>query len=132
MASDAPLPRPERAVGSLDPVADAPARDKRARECCIGGVDRDRVVEHAARSRWRHCPPVCAAVLVELVGHSSVLSAETFRRYGDADADWEAPFGRRDQSTRIALHLVPHSFYDDCTIAPACPAARPPRCAAMR
>jgi hypothetical protein len=34
-----------------------------------------------------------------------VLSAETFRRDGDADADWEAPFGPRDQLARIArLH----------------------------
>src|ERR1700736_888083 len=106
------LAHPEGPVGGLDlVVTDAPARDKRTGKCCVGEVDRDRVVEHAARSRWRHCSPVRAAVLVEPGGHSSVLSAETFRRDGDADADWEAPFGRRDQSTRIALHLVPHSFY---------------------
>jgi len=33
-----------------------------------------------------------------------VLSAETFGRDGDADADWEAPFGPRDQRARIARH----------------------------
>jgi hypothetical protein len=32
-----------------------------------------------------------------------VLSAETFRRDGDADADWEAPLGTRDQLARILL-----------------------------
>ena len=40
-----------------------------------------------------------------------MLSAETFRRNGDADADWEAPFGTRDQRVRIARHSVPHLFF---------------------
>jgi len=39
-----------------------------------------------------------------------VLSAETFRRDGDADADWEAPFGYREQLARIAWHHVPRLF----------------------
>src|ERR1700736_2405772 len=96
------LAHPERPFGRLDLVADAPARDKRTGECCIGEVDRDRVVEHAAHPRWRHRPSVRAAVLVEPGGHSSVLSAETFRRNGDADADREVAFGHRDQLARIA------------------------------
>src|SRR6266436_9162111 len=87
------LAHPERPFGGLDLVADAPARDKRTGERCVGEVDRNRVVEHTASSRWRHRPPVRAAVLVEPGGYSSVLSAETSRRDGDADADWEAPFG---------------------------------------
>jgi hypothetical protein len=43
--------------------------------------------------------------------HSSVLSAETFRRNGDVDADREAPFGPRDQRARIARRCVPRLFY---------------------
>jgi hypothetical protein len=45
-----------------------------------------------------------AAIFVEPGGHSSVLSAETFRRNGDADVDWKTPFGPRDQRVRIARH----------------------------
>ena len=44
-----------------------------------------------------------------------MLSAETFRRDGDADADWETPFGHRDQLARVARHLVPHSFWTTIT-----------------
>ena len=101
------LTRPERSSGGLDPVADAPARDKRTGERWIGEVDRNRIVEHAARPRRCHRPPVRVAILVEPGGHSSVLTDETFRRNGDADADWEAPFGPGDQRARIARHLVP-------------------------
>src|SRR5438067_13687884 len=56
---------PERSFGGLELVANAPARDERTGERCIGEVNRNCVVEHAARSRWRHRPAVRAAVLVE-------------------------------------------------------------------
>ena len=45
------LTHPERPVGGLDLVADAPADDECTGECCIGEVDRNRIVEHAARLR---------------------------------------------------------------------------------
>src|SRR5438128_1409497 len=48
-------------------------------------------------------------VVVRLV-HSGVLLTETFRRDGDADADWKTPFGARDQLARIGGHRVPHLF----------------------
>jgi hypothetical protein len=100
------LAQPEDAPRALSLVADAPARDEGAGECWIGKVDRDGVVEHAARSRRRHGPPVRAAILVEPGGHSSVLSAEALRRDGDADADREPPFCPRDQLARIASYRV--------------------------
>src|SRR3984893_9399867 len=105
------LAHPERPFGGLDLVACSPARDKRSSERWIGEVDRDRVVQHPAGPRRRHRPAVRAAILVEPYRHSSVLSAETFRRDGDVDADWEAPFGPRDQLARITRHrLVPYLF----------------------
>jgi hypothetical protein len=104
------LAHPERPFGGLDLVADAPARDKRTSERWVGEVDRNRIVQHASCPLRRHGPPVRAAVLVEPGGHSGVLSAETFRRDGDANADWEAPFGPRDQLARIAWHRVPRLF----------------------
>src|SRR5438552_5904275 len=123
---------PERSFGGLDLVANAPAGDKRAGERGITEVDRDRIVQHPARPRRRHRPAVRAAVLVEPGGHSSVLSAETFRRDGDADADWEAPFGPCDQRARIARHRSSFVLTYDHTIASPCPAAwRPQSGAAM-
>src|SRR6266436_6592831 len=50
------LAHPERPFGGLDLVADAPARDKRTGERCVGEVDRNRVVEHAARPRQGGSP----------------------------------------------------------------------------
>jgi hypothetical protein len=85
-------------------------RDKRTGQCGVEEVDRNRVVEHAARPRRRHGPPVRGAVLIKPSGHSSVLSAETFRRDGDADANWEAPLGPCDQRARIAWHYVSHRW----------------------
>src|ERR1700732_2295658 len=96
------LAHPKRPFGGLDLVADAPARDKSARECRIGEVDRDRIVEHPSCPRWRHRPAVGTAVLVKPGCHSSVLLAETAWRNGDADANRKSPFGRRDQLARIA------------------------------
>src|SRR6266850_3756929 len=87
------LVHPECPFGGLDLVADAPARNECAGERWIWEVDRDRVVQHPSRSRRCHRPPVRATVLIKPGRHSSVLSAETFRRDGDADADREAPFG---------------------------------------
>jgi hypothetical protein len=49
-------------------------------------------------------------VLFAVSSPDYVLSAETFRRDGDADADRKAPFGTRDQRARIARHRVPLSF----------------------
>jgi hypothetical protein len=40
-----------------------------------------------------------------------VLSAETFRRDGDADADWEAPFGPVISSRGLPGIAVPRLFY---------------------
>ena len=61
----------------LDLGPDAPAGDKRARERGIGEVDRDGVIQHAARSRRRHRPSVRAAVLVEPGGDLRVPLTET-------------------------------------------------------
>ena len=44
------LAHPERPFGRLDLVTDAPARDKRTGDGWIGEVDRDRILQHAARS----------------------------------------------------------------------------------
>src|ERR1700730_4924701 len=99
MASYAAPPRgsglilalPKRPFGGLDlVVADAPARDKRGGERCIREMDRNRIVENAARPRRCHRPAVRAAILIEPGGDSSVLLAETFRRDDDADEDKEA------------------------------------------
>jgi len=52
-----------------------------------------------------------------------VLTAETFRRDGDAGAHWEAPFGPRNQRARICQascsRFVPRYDY---TVAASCPA----------
>jgi hypothetical protein len=39
-----------------------------------------------------------------------VLSAETFRREGDADTNRKTSFGCRDQLAGISGHCVPHLF----------------------
>ena len=39
-----------------------------------------------------------------------MLSAQTFRRNSDVDADRKAPFGPRDQLARITRHYVPRLF----------------------
>jgi hypothetical protein len=104
------LAHPEHASGRLDLVVDAPARDKRARECWIGKVDRDRIVQHPARSRRCHRPAIRTTILVEPGGDSSVLSAETFRRLHSRFA--------------VSSPWPPHSrpaMLASCVAAPACP-----------
>jgi RHS repeat-associated protein len=42
----------QHAAGGLGLAADAPPRNERTRECRIGEIERDRVVEQAPHSRW--------------------------------------------------------------------------------
>src|SRR5262249_43620427 len=58
------LAHPEGAAGRLDAVAGAPPRDEGARQRCVGNEDREGVVQHAARPRRHHGPPVGTAILV--------------------------------------------------------------------
>jgi hypothetical protein len=51
--------------GDLDFVGFTPTRDETARVRRIEEIDRDRIVDDAAHARWRHRPPVGAAILVE-------------------------------------------------------------------
>src|SRR5262249_11712669 len=87
------LAHPERALGGLDLEADAPASNKRAGECRIGEIDRNRIIQHAAHPRGRHGPAGSTAVFIKPSDHSSILLAETFGWNGDADADREVAFG---------------------------------------
>jgi hypothetical protein len=48
------LSDPESVSGDLDLVAGAPTRDETGSASWIEKVNRDRIVDDAAQSRWRH------------------------------------------------------------------------------
>ena len=81
----------EHAPGRLDLRSYAPSGYERARQGRISEVDREGVIQLAARSRGRHGPSVSAAILVEPGSDLRVTLAETRWRNSNSDPHREAP-----------------------------------------
>jgi len=75
----------EAAFMRFDAVAEAPARDERARDRRVEKVDGERVIHDPAQARGRHGPVAGAAIRIEPRRQVIELAAEPFRRHGDAD-----------------------------------------------
>src|SRR6516162_1559361 len=83
---------------------DTPSGHKGARECGIGEVDRDGVVEHPAHARWRHRPAIGAAVLIQPGSDLRMSLPKTFGRHGDPDAHGKSSFCGDDHFVRVAWY----------------------------
>ena len=81
----------EHTANRLDLSPEAPSGYERARQGRISEVDREGVIQHAARSRGRHGPSVSAAILVEPGSDLRVTLAETRWRNSNSDPHREAP-----------------------------------------
>jgi hypothetical protein len=97
-----------------------------ARERRICKVERDRIVQHPAHSRRRHCPAIRPAILVEPSGDLSVAPAQTVRRNGDPDPHREAAFGHPAPSNAVRSKRRTRKPRAAQLIAAALPAGPPP------
>src|SRR5262249_32209996 len=93
------------ASSRLDFRYHAPPDNKRARERGIGEVDRQGIIQHAARPRRCYGPASRSAILVEPCGYLLVSLAKTVWWTRDPNSDGEASLRRRDHVARIAWHL---------------------------
>ena len=106
----------EDAVGVLDPIAGAPPGNKGSSQGGVVEVDRDRVVQRAAQTCWRHRPTIGPAIGIEPRLYRIEAISEAPRRYANPDpyvqiqSDDSAVRIRPRQSTVSGQAAVNHLF----------------------
>jgi hypothetical protein len=83
----------EDASGALDLITGTPPSDEGIREGGISEIDRQGVIQHAARARGCHRPAVGTGILVKPCLNSVEPRAEPIRRHPDPNAYRKASFG---------------------------------------